>query len=56
MIQNIDCFFAHAFLIYAYMLDLIDLFHSDIFAVRIPSKALCYVFILSILSTIVVII
>ena len=39
MIQNIECFFAHAFLIYAYMLDLIDLFHSDIFAVRIPSKA-----------------
>ena len=40
MIQNIECFFAQTFLIYAYMSDLKDLFRDDIFAVHIPSKVL----------------
>ena len=40
MIQNTERFFAHTFLVYAYMSDLVDLFHYDIFAVRIPSKVL----------------
>ena len=31
MIQNIECFFAQTFLIYAYMSDLKDLFRDDIF-------------------------